>query len=62
MLIILNKMCNMTIKIQERDSAQAPNADSDYYEQNSDDGSEDCNESKASVFSIQQEGAESDAN
>lgn len=40
MFIILNKMCNMTIKIQERDSAQAPNADTDYYTQNSDDGSE----------------------
>ena len=45
----------MTIKIQERDSAQAPNADTDYYAQDSDDGSESdfLKESKASVNSIQ---------
>lgn len=40
MLIILNKMCNMTIKIQERDSAQAPNTETDYYGQDSDNGSD----------------------
>lgn len=54
----------MTIKIQERDSAQAPNADTDYYAQDSDDGSESDfhKESKASVCSIQQEGTELDVN
>jgi hypothetical protein len=30
----------MTIKIQERDNAQAPNTDTDYYGQDSDDGSD----------------------
>ena len=40
MLIILNKMCNMTIKIQERDNAQATTTDTDYYGQDSDNGSD----------------------
>ena len=40
MLIILNKMCNMTIKIQERDNTQATNTDTDYYGQDSDNGSD----------------------
>ncbi len=54
----------MTIKIQERDSAQAPNADTDYYAQDSEDGSEGdfLKESKASVSSIQYEGTELDVN
>ena len=40
MLIILHKMCNMTIKIQERDSARATNTDTDYYVKDSDNGSD----------------------
>lgn len=64
MLIILNKMCNMTIKIQERDSSQAPNENTDYYAQDSDDGSEEDfhQESKASVSSVQKESTELEMN